>query len=49
MRDEAVITKSDIVNLPSTKGTNWVMFVDEFLFDSYGSPPRILLIVSKIS
>ena len=29
----------DLVNLHPTKGTHWVMFVNEFYFDSYGCPP----------
>ena len=39
MRDDKFITTSGIVNLHPTKGTHWVMFVNEFYFDSYGCPP----------
>ena len=38
MRDDKFITTSGIVNLHPTKGTHWVMFVNEFYFDSYGCP-----------
>ena len=39
MRDDKFTTTSGIVNLHPTKGTHWVMFVNEFYFDSYGCPP----------
>lgn len=39
MRDDTFSTDSGIVNLHPTKGTHWVMFVDENYFDSYGCPP----------
>ena len=39
MRDDKFTTIAGIVNLHPTKGTHWVMFVDEFYFDSYGCPP----------
>ena len=39
MRDAKFRTDSGIVNLHPTKGTQWVMFVTEFYFDSYGCPP----------
>ena len=38
MRDDKITTDSGIVNLHPTKGTHWVMFVNEFYFDSYGCP-----------
>ena len=38
MRDDKFTTTSGIVNLHPTKGTHWVMFVNEFYFDSYGCP-----------
>ena len=38
MRDDIFTTASGIVNLHPTKGTHWVMFVNEFYFDSYGCP-----------
>ena len=41
MRDDKFITTSGIVNLHPTKGTQWVMFVNEFYFDSYGCPPPL--------
>ena len=37
--DDKFTTTSGIVNLHPTKGTHWVMFVNEFYFDSYGCPP----------
>ena len=39
MRDDKFTTTSGIVNLHPTTGTHWVMFVNEFYFDSYGCPP----------
>ena len=39
MRDDKLITTSGIVNLHPTKETHWVMFINEFYFDSYGCPP----------
>ena len=39
MRDDKFTTTSGIVNSHPTKGTHWVMFVNEFYFDSYGCPP----------
>ena len=39
MRDDKFTTTSGRVNLYPTKGTHWVMFVNEFYFDSYGCPP----------
>ena len=41
MRDDKFITTSGIVNLHPTKLTHWVMFVNEFYFDSYGCPPPL--------
>ena len=38
MRDDKFTTTAGVVNLHPTKGTHWVMFVNEFYFDSYGSP-----------
>ena len=35
MRDDKFTTTSGIVNLHPTKGTHWVIFVNEFYFDSY--------------
>ena len=34
LRDDKFTTDSGIVNLHPTKGTHWVMFVNEFYFDS---------------
>ena len=39
MRDDKFTTTAGIVNLHPTKGTHWVMFVNEYYFDSYGCPP----------
>ena len=41
MRDDKFTTPSGIVNLHPTKGTHWVMFVNEFYFDSNGCPPPL--------
>ena len=41
MRDDTFTTPPGIVNLHPTKGTHWVMFVNEFYFDSYGYPPPL--------
>ena len=41
MRDDKFTTTSGIVNLHPTKGTHWVMFVNEFYFDSIGCPPPL--------
>ena len=41
MRDDKFTTPSGTVNLHPTKGTQWVMFVNEFYFDSYGCPPPL--------
>ena len=47
MRDDKFTTDSGIVNLQPTKGTHWVMFVNEFYFDSYGCPPNLLNHIRK--
>ena len=39
MRDDKFTTTAGIVNLNPTKGTHWVMFANEYYFDSYGCPP----------
>ena len=39
MRDDECTTDSGIVNLHPTKEKHWVMFVNEFYFDSNGCPP----------
>ena len=36
IRDDKFTTPSGLVNLHRTEGTHWVMFVNEFYFDSYG-------------
>ena len=41
MRDDKFITTSGTVNLHPTKGTHWVMFINEYYFDSYGCPPPL--------
>ena len=38
MRDDKFTSDSGIVNLHPTKGTHWVMFINEYFFDSYGCP-----------
>ena len=38
MRDDKFTTMAGIVNLHPTKGTHWVMFINEYFFDSYGCP-----------
>ena len=43
MRDDKFTTPSGIVNLHPTKGTHWVMFVNEFYFDPYGCPPSLII------
>ena len=49
MRGDKFTTTSGIVNLHPTKGTHWVMFVNEFCFDSYECPPptNILNLIRK--
>ena len=42
MRDDAFTTNCGIVNLGPTRGTHWVMFVDEFCFDSNGYPVNVV-------
>ena len=44
MRDDHFSTKSGIVILHPTKGTHWVLFFDNFYFDSYGCPPPVNII-----
>ena len=39
IRDDKFTTDSGIVNLHPIKGTHWVVFVNEYYFDSYGCPP----------
>ena len=39
IHDDKFTTTSGIVNLHPTKGTHWVMFVNEFNFDPYDCPP----------
>ena len=41
LRDDKFTTDSGIVIFHPTKGTHWVMFVNEFYFDSYGCPPPL--------
>ena len=41
MRDDKFTTPSGIVNLHPTKGTHWVMFINEYYFDSYFCPPPL--------
>lgn len=39
MRDDKITTKTGIVNLHPNKGTHWVLYINNYYFDSYGSPP----------
>ena len=39
MRDDKFNTSSDIVNSHPSKGTQWVLYINQFYFDSYGCPP----------
>ena len=41
MRDDMFTTTAEIVNLHPTKATHWVMFGNEFYFDSHGCPPPV--------
>ena len=41
MRNDKLTTTAGRVNLHPTKGTHWVMFVNEFFFNSYGCPPPL--------
>ena len=41
MRDDKFTNSSGKVNLHPTKGTHWVMFFNEYYFDSYGCPPPL--------
>ena len=41
MRDDDLTTKSGIVNLHPSKGTHWVLYTNQYYFDSYGCPPPI--------
>ena len=41
MRDDKFTTTVGIVNLHPTKGTHWVMFVNESYFDFFGCPPPL--------
>ena len=42
MREDKFITSSRIENLHLTKGTHWILFINQFTLvaDSYGCPPR---------
>ena len=44
MRDDAFINYSGIVTLQPTEGTHWVMFADEFYFDSHGCQHPITVV-----
>ena len=41
MRDDKFTTPIGIVNLHSTKGTHWVLYINQFYFDSYGIIPPL--------
>ena len=49
MRDDQFTTTAGIVNFHPTKGTHWVMFANEFYFDSYGCLTNILNHIKKVS
>ena len=41
MRDDKFTTTSGIVHLHASVGTHWVLYRNEFCFDSYGCPPPL--------
>ena len=41
MRDDKFTTPIGIVNLHPTKGTHWVLYINQFYFDSYGIIPPL--------
>ena len=45
LRDDTFFTKSGIINLPPTKRTHWVMFINECYFDSYGCPTPLSITI----
>ena len=40
-RDDKFTTTAGIVNLHPTKGTHWVMFINQIYFDSFGFAPPV--------
>ena len=49
MRDDKFTIPSGIVNLHPTKGTHWIMFINEYYFDSYGCPPPLNIMSNGVS
>ena len=43
MRDDKFTTMAGIANLHASERLHWVMFVNEYYFDSYGFPPPLIL------
>ena len=41
MRDDKFTTPIGIVNLHPTKGTHWVLYINQFYFDPYGIIPPL--------
>ena len=41
MRDDKFTTDSGIVNLHPSVGTHWVLYTNNYYFDSYGCPPPL--------
>ena len=39
LRDGPFSSDIGIVNLHPSRGTHWVLYIKDFYFDSYGSPP----------
>ena len=39
LRDKVFLSDVGIVNMHPSRGTHWVLYVDENYFDSYGCPP----------
>ena len=44
MIDDTIVTKSGIVNSHPTNTTHWVMFINEYQFDSFGCLPPLNII-----
>ena len=44
MRDDKFTTPAGIVNLHPSVGTHWVMYTNEYYFDSYGCPPPLNIV-----
>ena len=48
MRDDKFSTKSGINDLDPSVGTHYVMFINQYYFDSYGCPPPLNIANRKI-